>query len=180
MPEELKRRTAGGRVKSTDEDEARLDVSAVGVWRSMQRAFFDVRITNPLAPSYVSRSLESHLKAQEAEKKEDYNTRVVEVEHGTFTPLVFTVAGGCAPEAGILLKTLAQKLAGNMGNPKASTMAYIRARVSFALMSLNTLCLRGNRMKKQRKDDEDSNTLTHDECDCEIVKAEARIAQQEI
>ncbi len=39
-------------------DEARMDVTALGFWGEWQRAFFDVRVFNPTAPSSlkVSRS----------------------------------------------------------------------------------------------------------------------------
>jgi len=35
-----------------DDEELRADVSAGGVWQHMQRAFFDVRVFYPFAPSY--------------------------------------------------------------------------------------------------------------------------------
>jgi len=39
------------------EDGARLDVVADGFWEHGQKAFFDVKVFNPLAPSYCSLSL---------------------------------------------------------------------------------------------------------------------------
>ena len=38
-------------------DEARLDISARGVWTKGQRAFFDVRVFDPLAQSYRNQTL---------------------------------------------------------------------------------------------------------------------------
>ena len=39
------------------EDGARLDVVAEGFWDRLQKAYFDVNVFNPLAPTYSSTSL---------------------------------------------------------------------------------------------------------------------------
>ena len=39
-------------------EEARLDVSAVGVWSAMERTFFDVRVMHPNSPSYIHKTPE--------------------------------------------------------------------------------------------------------------------------
>jgi len=36
------------------ENSARLDVAADGFWEHRKKAFFEVKVFNPLAPSYVS------------------------------------------------------------------------------------------------------------------------------
>ena len=38
-------------------DESRMDVTAVGFWGALQRAFFDVRVFDPFAPSYAKKSI---------------------------------------------------------------------------------------------------------------------------
>jgi len=48
-------------------------------------------------------------KTNETEKKKHYNNRVIEVEHGSFTPLVFATLGGCRREAEIFLKKLSEQ-----------------------------------------------------------------------
>ena len=70
--------------------EARLDLRARGFWRRGQNAFFDVRVTNANSNSQVGLSLNSTLKKHEQEKKRQYNERVMQIETGTFTPLVFS------------------------------------------------------------------------------------------
>ena len=83
-----------GRMASTAQ-EARLDIKARGFWTRQQDAFFDVRVTHPKA-SLLSRSeIASHLRMNEGEKKNRYAQRVVEVERGSFTPLVFSTEGQC-------------------------------------------------------------------------------------
>ena len=79
--------------------EARLDVRARGFWRRGQNSFFDVRVTNANCASQTNSSLKSILKKHETEKKRSYNQRVMEVEQGSFTPLVFTVSGSMALNA---------------------------------------------------------------------------------
>ena len=75
-------------------DEARLDVSARGFWRDAQRAFFDVMVFNPFAPSHTQTSLQKAFEDIEKTKKRHYNQRVIQVEHGTFTPLFYTLRRG--------------------------------------------------------------------------------------
>ena len=43
-------------------------------------------------------------------KKRAYNARVLEVEKGTFTTLVFSTTGGMGPEAEMFVKQLARKM----------------------------------------------------------------------
>lgn len=88
-------------------DDARLDIAARGFWLREQRAFFDVRVFNPFAHSYLSQRLPSAFVTNEKEKKRAYNSRVINVEHGSFTPLVFTPYGGAGREAERFLKEVA-------------------------------------------------------------------------
>ena len=74
-------------------NEARFDISARSFWMDGQRAFFDVRVFNPFAPSYSNQSQSSMFLVNEREKKRAYNHRIIQVEHGTFSPLVFTPYG---------------------------------------------------------------------------------------
>ena len=79
---------------SNYEDGARLDVSAQGFWGDRHvRAFFDVRVFNPLAPSNCRTSLNATYRRHKNVKKRSYEQRVREVEHGSFTPLVFSASG---------------------------------------------------------------------------------------
>ena len=86
------------------DDDARLDIRARGFWRDGQNAYFDVRVTNADCASQQNSSIKSILKKHEQEKKRGYNRRVMEVEHGSFTPLVFTTTGVMGHECTI--KTL--------------------------------------------------------------------------
>ena len=77
--------------------DARLDISTRGFWERQRTAFFDVWVCHPNADSY--RELYNKIyKQHENEKKHQYASRVMEVEQGTFTPLVFISTGGMAEE----------------------------------------------------------------------------------
>ena len=92
-------------------DEARLDISIGGFWQRGQRAFFDVRVFNPFAPSYRNQKLSTAFSANEREKKRTYAERIVNIEHGSFTPLVFTPYGGSSRETERFISVLASSIA---------------------------------------------------------------------
>ena len=128
-------------------DDARLDVSARGFWIRGQRAFFDIRIFNPMAASNYTQELKAAHKKHENEKIREYGERIREVEQGTFTPLVFTTAGGMAPRAVTFYSCLAQQLAERKQQQKSCVVAWIRCRLAFSLLRASLLCLRGTRTK---------------------------------
>ena len=88
--------------------EARLDISARGFWTKHQMAFFNVRVFDPNAKRYEKKSLQQCYSLNEKEKKRQYNERVLQVENGSFTLLVFTVNGSMGREASKFYKRLAE------------------------------------------------------------------------
>ena len=66
------------------------DISAKGAWRAGQNAFFNVSVANTHSPSQIHLTTETVLKKHEQEKKRNYNRRIINIERGTFTPLVFS------------------------------------------------------------------------------------------
>ena len=76
------------------EKESRPDVAARGFWMRGQKLFCDIRVFNPLAKCYCKKSLEKMHETNEKEKKIIYAARIIEVEHGSFTPLVFHALEG--------------------------------------------------------------------------------------
>ena len=126
-------------------DEARLDVRARGFWRRGQNAYFDVCVTNASAASQANQPLKSVLTKHEREKKAKYNQRVINIEHGTLTPLVFTTSGSMGPECSLFHKSLADKISEKTGEQYADVMNFIRCKLSYILMRSAILCLRGSR-----------------------------------
>jgi len=90
----------------------------------------DVRVFNPLAKSHFNQSLTSCYRKNENEKKRTYEERIRNVEHGTFTPLVFSVAGGMGPIATTqIYKRLASLLADKMYQSYNQTVRWIRCKL---------------------------------------------------
>ena len=128
-------------------NEARLDISARGVWCRNQRAFFDVRVFNPNAPRYVRQPLPKTYVAHEKEKKRKYNERVLEVENGTFTPLVFSVFGGMGQECQMFYKRLCQLLSEKRRENLSLVASWVRTKTSFALLRSTLMSIRGSRYR---------------------------------
>ena len=76
-----------------------------------------MKVFNPLATSNSAQDLQKIYKQHEREKKIQYNARILEIEKGTFTPVVFSCSGGASPEASRLLKAIASKLADKRKEP---------------------------------------------------------------
>ena len=126
-------------------DDARLDVRARGFWRDGQQAFFDIRVTNADCESQKEKPLKTVLRQHEQEKKRTYNSRIIEVEQGTFTPIVLTIKGVMGPEATQFHKTLAQKIAEKTGERYDDVTRLIRVKMSFLVLRASLLCIRGSR-----------------------------------
>ena len=106
-----------------------------GFWGSrFERAFFDVRVFNPYAPSNRRSSLQTCYRNHEMIKKRHYDQRVREVEHGTFSPLVFSSTGDMGRIAKTTYKRLAALIAAKNDEPYSITMGYIKCRLSFSLL----------------------------------------------
>ena len=133
------------------QDGARLDVSARGVWSTMDRVFFDIRVTHPNTQSNFPKPTSQIYREHEREKKNKYNQRVIDIEKGTFTPLVFTTSGGMAPECERLNKRLAELLAAKRNERYADVIAYIRKRLRFSLLKATLIAIRGYRGPQNRR-----------------------------
>ena len=75
----------------------------------------------------------------------------MEIEHGTFTPLVFTTTGGMADEYRKYHCRLAELISTKKVEPYAATISWIRTKVSFAILRGALLCLRGSRTPRRRQ-----------------------------
>ena len=136
--------------KGNNADKARLDISARGVWSTFERTFFDVRIFNPRSTSYKSKSLQQMYSLHEKEKKNQYMNRVLQLEKGTFVPLVFTTTGGMAPEAKGFIRRLASLIAAKTRQDYSQVMCNIRTRLSMDIMRSVLVAVRGVRGKAKK------------------------------
>ena len=137
--------------KSTNkEEDARSDVKCIGFWRRMRQAYFDIRVISPYARSYLHKSHKRIYHEAEQDKNREYKARINQVENADFTPLVFTTAGGFAPQSNIFLKRITEKLSEIKDIHPSVTAGWLRCRFSFALLRTTLICLRGTRKKKSK------------------------------
>ena len=87
-------------------NEARVDIRARGFQNRGQQAFFDIRVFDPNACRYLNKSLQQGHAMNEHEKKRLCNERVLQVGHGTFTPLVFSIYGSMGRECNMFYSRL--------------------------------------------------------------------------
>ena len=126
-------------------DGARLDVAANGFWGGRhERAFFDIRVFNPHAPSNGG-SIAKCYRKHENIKKRAYDQRVREIEQGTFTPLVLSSTGGMGAAATVFYKRLASMMAAKRDQAYSKTLTWVRCTLSFALLRSSIQCIRGAR-----------------------------------
>ncbi len=122
---------------------ARLDIAANGLWGGrFERTYFDMRVFNPHAAS--NRQTNPYRK-HEMVKKRAYESRIQEIEHSSFTPLVMSSTGGLGPASTSTYKRLATLLAAKWDQPYTSTMNWLRCRLSFSLLRSSIQAIRGAR-----------------------------------
>ena len=138
---------------SNTADNARLDVSAKGIFSSHEVTFFDIRITNPNNASNCEKPLSDIYKKHEQEKMGMYNDRVLQVEKSSFVPLVYTTSGGMGPQNETLHKRLANLIAEQRKERFSDVMDHIRTRLRFALLKSILTAVRGRRGKKMTDHD---------------------------
>ena len=69
----------------------------------------------------------------------------MEIEHGTFTPLIIGTNGGMGAECKMFMKTLADKIATKQNEQYSDVITWIRTRLSFEVLRSSLLCIRGSR-----------------------------------
>ena len=126
-------------------DDGHANVCARGFWTPAQDSFSDIKIFHPNAASYAEKPLEKLLLQHEQQKKLEYNERIVNVDRGTFCPLVFTTAGAVSPECAEFLQRLCGMLAHLDRMQYAQIVWYVRCRLSLALLLAAIMCLRWSR-----------------------------------
>ena len=128
-------------------DDARMDIVCRGLWSDMEAAYLDVRVFHPNAPSYVKEPIANLHKRHQNQKKLAYMRRVIRVEQGTFTPLVFATSGGFAPEVGKVLQRAAEKICARRKEGYAETMTFIKQKLRFSLLRSTLVALRGTKRR---------------------------------
>ena len=131
-------------------DRACPDISSRGLWSPFERTFYDVRVMHPNCPSYMSTSMAKLYEDHEQEKVKKYNSRVITVEKGTFTPLVYSTFGGWGPQARRYHKRLAEMISKRKNEEYHYVINHIRLKVRFALLRSVLIAIRGERGKRSK------------------------------
>ena len=124
-----------------------LTFTVEGFWERQRAAFFDIRVCHPNVDSYRDLSPKQIYRIHENEKKRKYNSRVTEIEQGTFIPLVFTTTGGMADECLRYHSRLTELLSAKKQESYTTTISLVRAKVTFAILRSALLC--GNREPRE-------------------------------
>ena len=128
------------------EDEARLDMKALGFWRRGKTAFFDVRVTHVNSLTNSNRPTKAIFREHEMAKKREYMDRVLQVEHASFTPLIFGSNGGMGEECHHFISALCHKLADKQCERYSDVISWLRVRLSIEIIRSTILCVRGSRV----------------------------------
>ena len=118
---------------------------------------FDVKVFNPFALTHLKSELQKNFEVNEREKKRAYNQRVIQLEHGTFSPLVFSAYGGSGRETEHVIRTLCSKIARKRKLQCSLVTNWLRTKISIELVRGAILCIRGSRdWRKNVKTDLDN------------------------
>ena len=141
-------------------EEARSDIVARGVWSTMGKTFFDVRILNPEAASNQG-DVKKVCAQHEASKKREYGERIIEVEKANFTPLVFTTTGVMGEEATRYHKKIATLMSIKRNTSYSDEINYMRQKLRFCILRSTLAAVRGFRGRKivLEEDDNDINII---------------------
>ena len=134
-------------------DESRLDIKAKGFWQRGQTAFFDIRTTHVNALSQMTKNTSTIFRSHEQAKKREYLQRVLDIEHGAFTPLVFGTNGGMGEECHRFVSHLSNKLAEKTNDSYSSVCTWLRTRLSMEITRAVILCVRGSRVPFRKQTD---------------------------
>ena len=72
------------------------------------------------------------------------------IEHGSFTPLIFSVFGGMGKECSMFHKHVAERIATKTEERYEKILSAIRCKLSFIILKSVLMCVRGSRSFKEK------------------------------
>ena len=90
----------------------------------------------------------------EQQQKRNYNRRIMNIEHGTFTPLFFSVSGGMGKECSMFHKRVAERLTIKTDERYEKAISTIRCKLSFLILKSALMCVGGRRSHNLKTIDE--------------------------
>ena len=120
---------------------------------------YSVAYSHPLSsksaafqPSGIGVTREKQPVFSPQEKKRAYDQRIREIEHGSFSPLVFSTTGGMGTTATVVYKRLAAMMAEKYEKPYGQIIQLIRCKLNFSLLRSAIMCIRGSRSARRHPD----------------------------
>ena len=108
-------------------------------------------MTNTNVDSARALSSSQIYQCQTEEKKSEDDSRVTNIEQGTFTPLVYSMNGGLGNEC--QPKHLVNKTVTKTSDKYEKVLTWIRCRLSFIVVKAVVLCLRGSYCVNKQTED---------------------------
>ena len=108
--------------------------------------FFDVRIVDSDANSYLLRDVGAVLSSIDHTKKQKYS-QAAETINASLAPFVVTADGAMGLEAKTFIRHVAEKIAAIWHKSYSEVLGYVRARMLFAVLRAKNLCICGSRVK---------------------------------
>ena len=127
------------------EEGAKCDVAARDLWGKGKKAFSDIKVFNPLAKSYTQQQIKSIYSNAESAKRRKYNHRILHIEHGSFTPIIFSCFGGMGEEAKRYYTKICELLAEKRNQQLSIVKNFVRTQLNFSLIRSAALCIRGSK-----------------------------------
>ena len=75
----------------------------------------------------------------------------MQVEKGSFSPLIFTTSGGMGPESTRFHKKLAELISAKRKEEYSHVVNHIRTRLRFAILRCTLIAVRGDRGRNRRR-----------------------------
>ena len=116
--------------------DARANVQARGFWTQGEGAFFDNTsnfFTQTHQHTWIVRD-NSLFSRHEYCKRLEYEEWIVNIERGSFTPVVLATPGACGSAADRFIKWLERQLAEHDRQPYSAVVAWLRFQIAFALV----------------------------------------------
>ena len=93
-------------------------------------------------------TLDKLYKKHEQEKMRKYNSRIISVERGSFTPLIYSTFGGWGPQTSRYHKRLAERISSKRNEAYSDVLNHMRARIRFSILRSVLVSVRGERGKR--------------------------------
>ena len=128
---------------------ARANIRVRGFWTQGRNAFFDTRVST-LTREAIGPNPSSRFFRKWRERKKEYRERINEIEHASFTPLVFSACGGMDKEASVVVKRLAGDLATKRNESYSQVVGWMRCSLAFSLARSAIRCVCRSRSTRRR------------------------------